>query len=747
MKKFLKIGEKTSSLYILGTNIKEYAIVIDGRTELTSVSFALPTVTKAADVLQKYIHLITDIFVPIYFDIYPLRAKHEILVGGTNHENDALKHEKFNDEDYAIVAKDGHLSINGGKRGLLYGVYAFLEKLGLRFFSKTCERILYKERISVDALNIRHHAVFEYRDICDWTGFDPDFSVKSRVNGSFARQMRAEDGNAVGFAGGFAGLCHTFGALIPPTVYYKDHPEWFALNEKGERDPSGLCVFNEELQAELLENCKKWLRRESDPKIISVSVNDGDVAYCRCEKCKEVLKKGGNDTDNIIYLVNKIQEGLKGEFPAVSVETLSYGQLNDFPVFVKPVSGVVVRVCGMGVGKTSVADAAKKYGETGSDSQAIQNKLTFAKRIEQWGNYTDKIYVWDYPYNYHNTCTPFPVIPSILSTMRYYADHKVKGVFINGNADSAGFPELKFYVLAKCLDDPYMSKEEFQKHIDEFLEGYYGEGWKFIKKYLKYSERICNELGSTLPQNIIPVPQNKDGRYDETFFRKSEYLFEKAKALADGEGERKRIHKAFLEVEYYEMWLTMDWHMEHAKTSAQKSFWIERNKRLYADFAREGIQRVGERVFVPIVKNFRQSPSEYDFWDMECVVGDRNNEIYSRELYVMIPFDEPVGAKVDFECLYLTNNENANGYLSVACGNGFIKSDINPKWHRGRKYKKITIRGGEILSKQQFSERSGLAMDGLMLKFLPVHKNGIILRVDEMDAGAYMFIKAIKVII
>ena len=243
MKKFLRLGEKLSSLFIGGYSISDFSIVIDGRTELRGISHALPTVAKAADTLQKYIHQITDVFVPIYFDIYPLCAKHEILIGGTKHENDLLKDEKFNDDDYAIIAKDGHLSINGGKRGLLYGVYAFLEMLGVRFFSKTCEKILYKEKINIGDISVRHYAVFEYRDICDWTGFDSDFSVKSRVNGSFARRLRPEDGDGVGFAGGFAGLCHTFGPLLPPTKYFQVHPEWFALMEDGTRNPGGFCVY------------------------------------------------------------------------------------------------------------------------------------------------------------------------------------------------------------------------------------------------------------------------------------------------------------------------------------------------------------------------------------------------------------------------------------------------------------------------------------------------------------------------
>lgn len=745
MKKFYRIGEKISNLSICNNDVTEYSIVIDGRTSLKGVCNAPCYVEKAADTLQKYIQLITDIFLPIYFDIYPLRAKKEILIGGTSHD-DPLADEEFGDDDYAIRTKDGNLSINGGRRGVLYGVYAFLEMLGVRFFSKTCEKIIYQENIEIGEIDVKHKAVFEYRDYCDWTGFNPDFSVKSRVNGSFARRMRPEDGDAVGFAGGFSGLCHTFGPLLPPGKYFKEHPQWYAMMEDGTRNPGGFCVYNEEMQAELLENCKKWLRAEANPKVISVSINDGDAAYCRCPKCKAMLDKGGNDTDNILYLVNKMQEGLREEFPDVSVETLSYGQLNAFPVFVKPTEGVVVRVCGMGVGKTSIKEAVEKYGETGSDNPVIKNKLEFAKRIRQWGEYTDKIYVWDYPYDYHMTCAPFPLLRSAHGAMRYYADNKVKGIFINGNADSAEFPELKFYVISKCMDDPYMSEERFERHIDEFLEGYYGAGWKYIKEYIDYTEEICNEFSSAPIDKIIPIKQYEDGSYDDAFFKKGHELFNKAKELAEDKGEWKRIHKSSLQVEYSELWLTMDWHVAHAKTAEERQAWADRHKKLCEDLARVGVQRIAERTFVPIIKNYLQSPREHDYWDQEAwPAADRNNEVYARELYVMIPIDRPLGTIVDIECSYVTNNENENGYLSVAQGGGFVRNDVNPRWN-GRKYEKIILRGGEVMSKYQFSERSGLPMNGLMIEFLPLHQNGVILRVDEMDAGAYLFAKDVKII-
>ena len=56
--------------------------------------------------------------------------------------------------------------------------------------------------------------------------------------------------------------------------------------------------------------------------------------------------------------------------------------------------------------------------------------------------------------------------------------------------------ELRAYLLSKLLWNPHMSEEEFDLHMDEFLEGYYGKGSKYIKEYLSMLQeaaRLDNE--------------------------------------------------------------------------------------------------------------------------------------------------------------------------------------------------------------------------------------------------------------
>ncbi len=744
MKKFLRIGEKISKVSICGNDITKYSILMDGNLANLRATpcEAKPNVMKAATALQSYIFKITDVLIPILYHNFPLRTDYEIRIGDTNRKDfDGIE---FGDDDYAIKTVNGDIAINGGKRGILYGVYTFLERyFGVRYFTKDCERILYKEQVDIGEINVLHRMAFEYREYCCWTGWDPDFSVKSKINGNFSRNLRPEDGGMIGFAGGFNGLAHTFEWLVPKE-HYKKHPEYFALNDLGERDPSGLCLQNEEVFSVALQTAKKWLAEEEDPRLISVSINDGNVAYCRCEKCRRYLEQGGNEMDNVMSFVNKMQIALREEYPNVSVDTLSYAQVNVLPKIVKPEKGVLVRVCGFGVRNVPFSESIERF-EAGE--KELEYNASYAKLVQEWGRVADKIYVWDYPYCYNVINTPYPVTHTLLKNTRFFAENNAKGMYINGQTECADFTELKFYLQAKAMADPYMDEEEYQQHYDDFLEGYYGAGWKHIKDFIELSEKVCHYISAMKePLENFPLKRKEDGSYDEEFIQRGNELFRRAYEMAETDGERRRVRKSWLQLDYYELYSLMDYKMERA-TKEEKAELIEKNRKMYDELRGLGITRVGERVFMPVVKNFAQSPVEHIYWDFQAVTGDRNNETYARELYVLIPFNHlEVGDKIDFECLYRTNNENDAGYLGVYANGEIINSKQNPTWQSSKKYEKITFSGAEITTAEEFSNKSGLPLNGLMLKFLPTHLKGVVFRVNNMDPGAYMFVRSPKII-
>ena len=176
---------------------------------------------------------------------------------------------------------------------------------------------------------------------------------------------------------------------------------------------------------------------------------------------------------------------------------------------------------------------------------------------------------------------------------------------------------------------------------------------------------------------------------------------------------------------------------------AEKEAWAKRNEGMYRRFIKYGIQRVVENVFVPVVKNFMQSPIEWEYWDFECVMGDRNNDPTEREMYLLVPVEAEEGAFVDVEFLYKTNNENENGYVSVY-GNDTDK--FNATWEEYGEYKKMSFKHAQVLTKKAFSELSGISEKDKRINLLPIHLKGAILKVEKMDAGAYLFVKDIKVL-
>ena len=735
MSKFLRIGQELTTIYLGGRNIEEFNIVVHSKGDLRAPGIMPATTEKAAKIFQKYVAMLTDVTLPIIYDIYSVHTEKEIAIGGVTRDYDDTLGEQYEEDEYEIKLKDGNLLINGGVRGILYGVYTFIEEyLGVRFFSATCERVLYKEKIEIGELNRRFNPPFEYRELCHWDIFDVDFSVKSKINGSFVRKLREEDGYGVGFAGGFAGLVHTYSLFCSPDKYFYDHPEYFALDKAGHRSPISLCYSNVEMHEVVTANILDMLKKETAPKLVSLSINDVEDSDCNCEKCQGLFGGKGNKTDRMLYFVNEIAKRVRAVYPDVKLDTISYADVKQPPEIVKPGENVIIRVC-------ASKDVAGLTLEEGV-AAGLPKPVDYMKRINELSAITDKIYIWDYPYDYVTTNAIYPILHTLREDMRYYVDHSVKGIFINGQTDASDFDDLKIYLLAKVMFNPYMGAEEYEKHLTEFLEGYYGDGWENIYQFILLSESVSDKTKFNCwsqPHQVIPIKRDENGKVDYTFIDKARELFAKAKAKARG-GEIRRVDKNSLQVEYYEIHSLMKEAMKTADDE-EKAEWARKNKALYNRFIQYGITRVVENVFIPVVKNFMQSPVEWEYWDFECIVGDRNNDSTERELYVMIPVEAEEHAIVDVECLYKTNNENARGFVT-AYGND--TDSFNPDWNEYGEYQTVQFKHAEVLSRKTFSQLSGISEKDKRINLLPIHLRGVIVRVERMDAGAYVFIKGVK---
>lgn len=738
-KKFFRVGEKVFTLNICGNDINRFSIVVHSSLIPSAQPMMPAYVLKSAEIMQEYLYKLTDSYIPIYHDNYPATTLKQIAIGGTSCAFDDSHNIVFSDDEYYIKTVDGNLIVNGGKRGVLYGVYEFLENYcGLRFFTKDCERIIaLSEIININDICDRYNPQFEYRDLCDWTAWNPDFSVKMHLNGNFVRNLREEDGFSRGLSGGADGLVHTFEKLLPSQKYYETHPEWFALTEQGERDPSGICYSNEDALNELVKNALSWLDNEKDPTIVSLTINDGNPSFCHCKKCEKIYKKGGNETDATLDFLNRATKLIKEKYPNVDVDTIAYGKISAPPKFVKPSKGIIIRSCAFrGAMGLSIDKAAKVNENTSQYVKSLNNALSLY----------EKVYLWDYPYVYSSITTIYPVIHTLLDNYNFYAKKGIKGVYVNGNTNVGEFTELKVYLISKLLYRPSMRRSEFDRHIREFLQGYYGKGWRYINQFILLSEEYSSKnfgCGS-LPDEIIPVRKREDGSVDRSFIEKSYELFNNAYNMASTIGEKKRVKKSSLQVDYYDLYVNMDNIMLYG-TEEQKQAVEQKNKRFYDDLVHLGVPRIGERFLLPIVKNFKQSPLEWSYMNGECGWAcDRNRSTYERIMYIMLVSDLPLGTKVDVEFTLRTNNENPKGFLGAFDGNSVVFTKTNPKWSQSGEYKKYTLKNVEISMTKQLCKAVGKDFSDEAIRILPVHLKGVILSVEQLDSGAYVFVKDVK---
>ncbi len=342
------------------------------------------------------------------------------------------------------------IEISGGNgRGVIYGVYGFLEKYaGVRFFMPGLETL--GDGDIVVGEDYSYTPVFELRK-SDWRcGRDTDWSVKNGVNDLV---IPAEMGGYVKY-GGFV---HTMESLV------------------GVPQDKQPCLSD----PAVLEMAKASVRKilENDPTITIVSVSQNDnFHFCTCEKCAAVDAEEGSHAGTLLRFVNAVAADIAEDYPNVVIDTLAYQYTRNVPSITKPLPNVCIRLCSIEC----------CFSHPLNDETCPENEK-FYKDILDWNKICDRIYIWDYVTDFSYYIPTFPNFAVLRENMRFFAEHGVRGMYPEGNHNSPAsgeFGELRCYLLAKLMMNPYMSTTEYYGHMDEFLAAYYGEGWRYIRAYI-----------------------------------------------------------------------------------------------------------------------------------------------------------------------------------------------------------------------------------------------------------------------
>jgi hypothetical protein len=328
---------------------------------------ASPAINWAATELQKYLQQISGCKLPI---AGRTRGKPGLAIGLRSDlspdDRAALPPRGEGYDGYAVAVvpatrKTPARIVIGGdnSRGVIYGVYDVLERLGCRWFYPAedpadPEVVPKLTTVSLPAGSWAVASPMKYR-ICNGSEWffemhsapalkQLEWAMKARYNAmgwqadthtpldAQYRQL-AEAGLLAELAKRdmmLHGPAHSFNLLLRAEDYMTSHPDWFGLRN-GKRVAqtfvgAQFCWSNPEARKQFAANVEAFAREAPQIQILCLVPFDGGQA-CECDQCKKI-----GASNLLMLLMGEVIERLKTSRPDLLVETVGgYGAAMDPP--------------------------------------------------------------------------------------------------------------------------------------------------------------------------------------------------------------------------------------------------------------------------------------------------------------------------------------------------------------------------------------------------------------------------------
>jgi len=509
-----------------------YKIAENGESayHIVAHQYADEAVRYAASELQKYLLKSTGAVVPYFSDRCPMQGP-EIRIG-PNVRGESDTADGLPEEGFRIYGRGEHIYIIGNtSRGVLYGVYHFLEKFcGFTCFTRDVETIEPRETLEIELDEIEVSPAFEFRDTYFRFAFDGDFCVKNRSNTSLGDVSFGKGGRMKWF-----NFHHSFNDLVPDTKYFDEHPEYFSEIDGVRQKDSQLCLTNPEVLKIAEETLRRWIRENPECRVFSVAQND-NVRRCTCKKCRELEEKEGSPAGPIIHFVNALADAIREDHPNILIHTFAYQYSLPAPRYAVARDNVIVRICSI---SCRFDRPFRDLASEGSPAEA-----EFVNALNDWKDHAKRLYVWDYAVNFRNYCQPFVHLRVLKENVKLFKELGIKGVLQQGNfayGGGAALDELKSYVISRLLWDP---DTDVELEIKRFCKAVFGKAGEAMEKYTRLAMKACESAPLT-------IYQNPDAEYiTDGFIEKADELFSEAMSLADTEEIRKRVEREYLSVRF-----------------------------------------------------------------------------------------------------------------------------------------------------------------------------------------------------
>ena len=386
---------------------------------------------------------------------------------------------------YAFRVRNGIAGIIGGLGdGPIAGAYALLKAAGVTYLSKKTAGGYPKPRDSIVRLS-RTGKRLALR--AGTKRASPAFVMRADNRGHAAvgySYRRNVHGNVRAWAGAkrSAISAHTFPQLLSVKEYYKEHPEYFALDTKGKRvksPPGHFCLSHPDVARIVTANVLKWL--EAQPECLYYYVGQGDGrSWCQCEKCKALDTVPGKvTTDRMLWFANKIARAVRPKYPDKRLVFLAYtAATGPAPKRVKPEPNVLIMYC-------------MYPSQWACDSHGFcEENAVGIREVEDWIKWcgVGQVYIQPHPRGYKRALEIFPAFYATVERIRHYHKLGVNRITYCGLPQSFG--SLYDHVIGQLMWDPSLDVEA---KIDEFMPLYYGKAAPYMRAYFDLMSRHIKE--------------------------------------------------------------------------------------------------------------------------------------------------------------------------------------------------------------------------------------------------------------
>jgi hypothetical protein len=519
----------------------------NGRNGLTITTEASPSEVDqfAASELARYLKQMTGVEFQV---TKTARIPESALVVGRK-EVESLdpefSHLQLGDDGFLIRRQHGRILIAGASdRGTLYGVYAFLEKLGCRWFAPNFvyygaahgELVPHVSRPSVGDWNIVERPAFQWRKLYVEEGRSHteanlkemiDWMAKSRMNVldcpidyqhlhhtewdhwrvALIPELRKR-GILIEIGG------HGYPNFLPPEKYFDQHPDWFGMKD-GKRTADPRVVFstaNKEAVQTFITNVKSYLSGHPEIDILDVWPPDG----AEWSEAPEDLALGSS-TERQMLLLNALSKALKPDFPRLRLQFIAYETYTVPPAAHKPEPGIFMDFCPINRSFESplYASADATNEEYFHDLQGwVQNVMD-----------PSDITIYSYITKYAWRSLPVLIPHLIVDEARRFHSLGIGGLATYSEPGSWGTYELDHYITARALWNPQVDAEQ---EVTAYTKARYGAAWKPVLAYLNLVEEVVpHAIG--IPGTDLTIEKQRMMIHD---FEPASGLLNQAQALA-----------------------------------------------------------------------------------------------------------------------------------------------------------------------------------------------------------------------